>query len=88
MNRKWKIIANSLLSISVMLTLVTCTSYSHWIGMNGTNSQNLTNSEARSFRSNGERIYFSSTSDRGTNINYTGEPAWNGGMMAQHHQAG
>ncbi len=29
---------------------------------------NRTDSQTRTFRSNGERIYFSSTSDRGTNI--------------------
>lgn len=33
------------------------------------------------FRSNGERIYFSSTSDRGTVITYTSGPATNGWMM-------
>jgi hypothetical protein len=33
------------------------------------------------FRSNGERIYFTATSERGTTITYTGGPASNGWMM-------
>ncbi len=33
------------------------------------------------FRSNGERIYFTATSERGTEITYTGGPASNGWMM-------
>ena len=33
------------------------------------------------FRSNGERIYFTSTSERGTAITYTGGPASSGWMM-------
>ena len=33
------------------------------------------------FGSNGERIYFTATSDRGTEITYTGGPASNGWMM-------
>jgi len=33
------------------------------------------------FNSNGERIYFTSTSDRSTKITYTGGPASNGWMM-------
>ena len=34
-----------------------------------------------SFRSNGERIYFTSTSERGTAITYAGGPASSGWMM-------
>ena len=33
------------------------------------------------FDSNGERIYFTATSDRGTEITYTGGPSSNGWMM-------
>jgi hypothetical protein len=33
------------------------------------------------FRSNGERIYFTSTSERGTAITYAGGPASSGWMM-------
>jgi hypothetical protein len=36
---------------------------------------------AGAFRSNGERIYFTATSDRGTSIAYTGGPASGGWMM-------
>ncbi|WP_204102393.1 MULTISPECIES: cytochrome c [Spirulina sp. CCY15215] len=42
---------------------------------------------ARSYSSNGERIYFSSTSDRGTNITYTDAPISNG-MMGNGSQGG
>lgn len=69
MNRKIKIIANGLLAMVVALLLVTCSSHLPPIGNQGT----------QSFRSNGERIYFTSTSDRGTNITSTGVPS--GGMM-------
>jgi len=33
------------------------------------------------FKSNGERIYFTATSERGTSITFTGGPASNGWMM-------
>ena len=33
------------------------------------------------FRSNGERIYFTATSERGTEITYTGGPTSSGWMM-------
>jgi cytochrome c oxidase subunit 2 len=36
---------------------------------------------AGAFRSNGERIYFTATSERGTAITYTGGPASSGWMM-------
>lgn len=36
--------------------------------------------ETGTFRSNGERIYFTSTSERGTAITYTGGPAAGGWM--------
>ena len=74
MNRKIKIIANGLLAFIVALLLVNCTSHPQSMVLNRTNSQ------TRTFRSNGERIYFSSTSDRGTNITYTGITS-SGGMM-------
>jgi len=44
-------------------------------------------SPAPTFTSNGERIYFSSTSDRGTNITYTGGPSF-GGMMGNGSSGG
>ena len=74
MNRKIKVVANSLLAFIVALILVNCTSHPQSMVLNRTNSQ------TRTFRSNGDRIYFSSTSDRGTNITYTGMTS-SGGMM-------
>ena len=80
MNQKIKMIANGLLAIMVALVLVTCSSHPHMIGTNGTNQ------ETQSFRSNGERIYFTSTSDRGTSITSTG--GLSGGMMGNRSSGG
>ncbi|MEA5468273.1 cytochrome c [Spirulina sp. 06S082] len=52
-----------------------------------TAAPNRTAQTARSYSSNGERIYFSSTSDRGTNITYTDGPTSNG-MMGNDSQGG
>ena len=38
---------------------------------------------AGAFRSNGERLYFTATSERGTALTYTGGPASTGWMMMQ-----
>ncbi len=97
MNRKIKIITNCLLAAAVMLLLVTCAPRPQSMATNGTtlgarNSPTQTVAPngiaqaARTYRSNGERIYFSSTSDRGTNITATGVFSsrgmmGNGGMM-------
>ena len=80
MNQQIKMIANGLLAIMVALLLVTCSSHPQPIGTNGTKQ------ETQSFRSNGERIYFTSTSDRGTNITSTGVPS--GGMMGNGSSGG
>ena len=52
-----------------------------------TAAPNRTAQTTRSYSSNGERIYFSSTSDRGTNITYTDGPISNG-MMGNGSQGG
>lgn len=57
MKRKIKVIANSLLAVIVALLLVNCTSHPQWM-------RSSTDRRTETFRSNGERIYFSSTSDR------------------------
>jgi hypothetical protein len=91
MNREIKIITNCFLGVVVMLLLVTCASRPQSIAPNGTSqgagnsptqtaAPNGTAQTVRSYRSNGERIYFSSTSDRGTNITYTGGPSFDGRM--------
>ncbi len=98
MNRKIKLIANSLLAMTIALLLVTCASHPPHIATNGTDrgtgaaplsdsassqpiAVNRSDRGTRAFRSNGERIYFTSSSDRGTTITYTGGSAWSGGMM-------
>ncbi|MEA5534789.1 cytochrome c [Crocosphaera sp. XPORK-15E] len=62
MNRKVQVIANSFLAFIIALLIVTCASH----------PQSVVSSQTNTFRSNGERIYFTSMSDRGTNITYTG----------------
>lgn len=49
---------------------------------------NRTDQGTGAFRSNGERIYFTSSSDRGTTITYTGGSAWSGGMMGNGSSGG
>ena len=69
MNREIKITAHGLLAVIVPLLLAAC-------GSNGTAWG------TGAFRSNGERIYFTATSERGGAIPYTGGPASSGGMMS------
>ena len=75
MNREIKFIANGLLAVIVTLLLAACASRSPSMMGRGTGWG------TGAFRSNGERIYFTATSDRGTAITYTGGPASNGWMM-------
>jgi hypothetical protein len=75
MNREIKIIANGLLAIIVTLLLAACASHPQSVGSIGTAWG------TGAFRSNGERIYFTATSERGMAITYTGGPASNGWMM-------
>ena len=49
--------------------------------MNKMNGGTAWGTGAGTFRSNGERIYFTATSERGTAITYTGGPASSGWMM-------
>ena len=75
MNREIKIVTIGLLAIIVTLLLAACASRSPSMMGSGTAWG------TGAFRSNGERIYFSATSERGTAITYTGGPASNGWMM-------
>ena len=75
MNREIRIIASGLLAVIVTLLLAACASRSPSMMGSGTAWG------TGAFRSNGERIYFSATSERGTAITYTGGPASNGWMM-------
>jgi hypothetical protein len=84
MNREIKIIVNSLLVFIFTLLIATCASRPQSVEPSGTAQG------PGAFRSNGERIYFTSTSDRGTNITYTwgpdlggfrGDNGSSGGMM-------
>jgi len=112
MNRKIKLIANSLLAMTIALLLVTCASHPPHIATNGTDrgtgaapssdsaspqpiAVNRADRGTGSFRSNGERIYFTSSSDRGTNITSTGVPSAgvmnggsSGGMMGNGSSGG
>lgn len=75
MKREIKIIANGLLAIIVTLLLAACASSPQSVGSGGTAWG------TGSFRSNGERIYFTATSERGTAITYTSGPTSSGWMM-------
>lgn len=75
MNRKIKIIAMGLLIVSFTLLLTACASRPRPMGPSGTAWG------TGAFSSNGEQIYFTATSERGTEITYTGGPASNGWMM-------
>ncbi len=75
-NREIKIIANGLLAIIITLLLTACaSSLQPMMGSGGTAWG------TGAFRSNGERIYFTATSERGTAITYTSDPASSGWMM-------
>lgn len=73
MNRKIEIIAKGLLVVIVTLLLAACASRPQSVGPGGTAWG------SGAFDSNGERIYFTATSERDTNITYTGGPP--SGMM-------
>ena len=74
MHRKFKTITISLLFIIITLLLTAC-------GSRQPLSSGGTVWGTGAFRSNGERIYFSATSERNTDITYKGGPASNGWMM-------
>jgi len=75
MNREIKMIASALLAVSVALLLAACQSPPKSVGSGGTAWG------TGAFRANGERIYFTSTSERGTTITYTSGPTSSGWMM-------
>jgi hypothetical protein len=75
MNRKTRASAAGLLAVIVALLLVACSSLLQPVESGGTAWG------AGAFRSNGERIYFTSTSERGAAITYTSGPASGGWMM-------
>jgi hypothetical protein len=75
LNREIKIITTGLLAVIVTLLLAACVSRPQSVGSSGTAWG------TGAFRSNGERIYFTATSDRGTSITYTNGPASSGWMM-------
>jgi len=64
-----------LLTVIASLLLAACASSPPSAGSSGTAWG------TGAFRSNGERIYFTATSERGTAITYTSGPASNGWMM-------
>jgi cytochrome c553 len=75
LNLRIKIITNGLLSVIVTLLLAACTFSLPSVGSNGTAWG------TGAFGSNGERIYFTSTNERGTVITYTSGPLSTGWMM-------
>ena len=75
MNREIQIIANGLLAVIVSLLLPACASRPRSMELSGTAWGTGT------FSSNGERIYFTATSERVIAIDYTGGPASNGWMI-------
>ena len=75
MNREIKIIAIGLLAVIVTLLLAACASRPQSVGPSGTAWGK------GAFRSNGERIYFTATSERGTAITYASGPGSGGWMM-------
>ncbi len=75
MNREIKIIANTLLAVIVTLLLAACASSPQSVGSSGTAWG------TGAFHSNGERIYFTATSERGTTITYASGPTSSGWMM-------
>ncbi len=75
MNRKIKIIVIGLFAVIITLLLAACASPAQSVGPSGTAWGK------GAFGSNGERIYFTSTSERGTAIAYTSGPSSNGWMM-------
>jgi len=74
MNRKKGICIASFVTVTTLL-LVSCAL------INPSPSSTGTGWGDGVFDSNGERIYFTATSDRGTDISYSGGPSSNGWMM-------
>ncbi len=70
-----KFATNGLVTVIVTLLLAACASRPQTAGPNGTAWG------SGAFSSNGERIYFTSTSERGTTITYAGGPSSNNWMM-------
>jgi cytochrome c553 len=75
MKRKIKIFANGLVVVIITLLIVACASRPQPSMPGGTAWG------SGAFGSNGERIYFTSTSERGTAITYTSGPRSNNWMM-------
>lgn len=75
MNLKIKIFTNGLLAVFVILLLSACAPQPQPVESGGTAWA------TGSFHSNGERIYFIATSERGTPITSTSVPGSNGWMM-------
>jgi hypothetical protein len=76
-----KIIGKGLLTVIVTLLLAACVSRQQPAGSNGTAWG------SGDFSSNGERIYFTATSERGTAITYTNGPSSNNWMMGNGNLA-
>jgi cytochrome c oxidase subunit 2 len=76
-NQKIKFITKGLFTVIGTLLLIACAPPAQPMGM----EPNGTAWGTGSFSSNGERIYFTSTSERGTAITYTSGPGSNGWMM-------
>jgi cytochrome c oxidase subunit 2 len=73
-------------ALAFILAVVTCVAFdvlivSAQMGRGMMGSGGGTGWGVGAFRSNGERIYFTSTSERGTEITYTGGPSYGGWMM-------
>ena len=79
MNREIKTIANGLLAVTVTLLLVPA---AFAAGPQSVESSG-TAWGTGAFRSNGERLYFTATSERGKAITYTSGPASGGWMMME-----
>jgi hypothetical protein len=75
MNRQSRLIANGFLAVIVALLLAACASSPQPVESGGTAWG------VGAFRSNGERIYFTSSSGRGTAITYASGPTSGGWMM-------
>lgn len=75
MNWKIQIIGIGLLTIFTMIVLASCAARPQTMMSNGTAWG------TGAFKSNGERIYFTSTSERGPAITYTSGPVSRGWMM-------
>jgi hypothetical protein len=75
MNREIKIIKNCMLALIISMLLIACGSRSQNVIASGTGWGTGV------FSTNGERIYFTSTSERGQPITYTNGPSSNSWMM-------